>query len=79
MDKLIKLFPFMPEPNDSTKLILAIVFYLFVPPIVSMIIGAILGLTIILLPLSFIVGLLSAVYTMCGIVFAILRYTGQKI
>ena len=57
MEKWIQYFPLMPEEKDTNKLVLAILFYLFVPPIAAGIIGFILGLTVILLPLSFVVGL----------------------
>ena len=78
MDKLIKFFPFMPEGKDTTKLILAILFYIFVPPIPCAIIGFILGLTIILSPLAILVGLVGSAYTIMGVVFAIMSYTGNK-
>ncbi|MBR6509371.1 MAG: hypothetical protein IKT38_02055 [Clostridia bacterium] len=77
MNKLLKFFPLMPAPKEESKLIWAIVFYVLVPPIVAMILGFILGLTIILLPLAFIVGLAASAYTVMGIVFAILCYTGH--
>ena len=79
MEKWIKYFPLMPEEKDTNKLVLAILFYLFVPPIAASIIGFILGLTVILLPLSFVVGLACSAYTILGIVFAVLKYTGREI
>lgn len=79
MEKWIKYFPLMPEEKDTNKLVLAILFYLFVPPIAAGIIGFILGLTVILLPLSFVVGLACSAYTILGIVFAVLKYTGREI
>ena len=79
MEKLLKLFPLMPQPKEASKLVWAILFYVFVPPIISMIIGALLGVTIILMPLSFVVGLASSAYTIMGIVFAVLRYCGKDL
>lgn len=79
MQTLIKFFPLMPERNDGGKLALAILFYLFVPSIVGSIIGFILGLTVILLPLAFVVGLVVTAYTVMGIVFAVMRYSGREI
>lgn len=77
MNKLIKFFPFMPTPKETGKLILAILFYLIVPGIVGGIIGFILGITIILAPLSIVVGLAATAYTIMGVVFAIMSFTGH--
>ncbi|MBQ8605759.1 MAG: hypothetical protein IJ408_03400 [Clostridia bacterium] len=79
MDKLIKFFPFLPEEKDSGKLVIALLFYLFVPGIAAGIIGFICGLTIILIPVAFIAGLAGTVYTVMGIVFAIMKYMGQSL
>ena len=78
MKSLLKFFPLMPAEKDTGKLVLAILFYLFVPSTIGAIIGFILGLTIILLPLAFIVGTIVSAYTIAGIVFAVLCYAGQK-
>lgn len=77
--KLIKYFPLMPAAKETGKLILAIVFYLFVPGLVGTIVGAILGITIILLPLTPVVGLLGTVYTVLGIIFAVMSYMGKDV
>ena len=79
MEKWIKFFPLMPEEKDTNKLILAILFYVLVPPIAAGAIGFVLGLTVILLPLSFVVGLAASAYTILGIVFAVLKYLGREI
>ena len=79
MNKLIKFFPLLPAEKDTGALILAILFYMFVPGIVAMVVGALLGLTIILLPLSFVVGLVASVYTIMGIVFAVMKFCGKEI
>lgn len=77
MNKLIKFFPFLPAQKDTGKLILALLFYAFVPGIVGSIVGFILGLTIILAPLAIVVGLALTAYSIAGIVFAIMTFTGH--
>ena len=76
METLLKFFPFMPAPKETGKFILALAFYLIVPPIVSFIIGAILGLTIILAPVGVLVGFVLGIYGLAGTVFAILKFAG---
>ena len=77
--QLIKYFPLMPAAKETGKLILAIAFYLIVPGLVGTIVGAILGITIILLPLTPVVGLLGTVYTVLGIIFAVMSYMGKDV
>ena len=79
MSKLVKFFPLLPAEKDVGGLILAILFYFFVPSFVGGVIGFILGLTVILLPLSFVVGLVVFAYTVMGIVFAIMKFSGKEI
>ncbi len=79
MEKLIKFFPFMPEEKDGGKLALALCFYILVPPIAATILGAILGFTIILLPLSPVVGVVAFAYTVGGVVFSIMSFTGHEL
>ena len=69
----------MPAAKETGKLILAIAFYLIVPGLVGTIVGAILGITIILLPLTPVVGLLGTVYTVLGIIFAVMSYMGKDV
>ena len=76
MDKLLKFFPFLPESKDGGKLAIALIFYLLVPPIAAMILGAIFGVTVILLPLAFIVGLAGGAYSIAGVILSILSFTG---
>ena len=78
MDKLIKIFPFMPKKGEVGKLILAIVFYLIGTTIVAGIIGALLGLTIVLYPLAFVVGAVEVTYKVLGVVFAIMNFAGYE-
>ena len=76
METLLKFFPFMPEKNDTGRLVLAIFFYLFVPSIVATILSSLLLFTI---ALPTIIASLSPIYTIMGIVFAILSYTGTEL
>lgn len=71
MDKLIKLFPFLPPEKDTSKLVLALLFYILAPTVA----GFILGITIILAPL----GLVCSVYMIMGIVFSIMSFTGHSV
>ena len=77
MDKLIKLFPFLPAEQDVGKLVLALIFYLVVIPIINITVGAILGITIILMPVAFITGSFFGIYGMLGIVFSVLSFMGK--
>jgi hypothetical protein len=77
METLLKFFPFIPAEKDSGKLILAIVFYFFVIPTVNVILGALLGLTIILMPLAFVTGFFFGIYGMLGLVLSIVGYMGK--
>ena len=79
MEKLLKFFPLMPAAKDTAKLVWAIVFYAIVPPVAATIVGAILGVTIILAPLAFVVGVAASAYTVFGIVCAILSYIGKDL
>ena len=79
MEKLIKLFPLMPAAKDGGKLAVAILFYVFVPWLVSLVIAIVLGITIILSPRAVLVGLVGNAYTIMGIVFAIMSYCGKPL
>ena len=79
MEKLLKFFPLMPAAKDTAKLVWAIVFYALVPPIACGIVGFILGVTVILAPLAFVVGIAGTAYTAFGIVCAILSYIGKDL
>ena len=77
--QLIKYFPLMPLEKETGKLILAIAFYLIVPGLVGSVVGAVMGITLILLPLTPVVGLLVTVYTVLGIIFAVMNYMGKDV
>ena len=74
--KILKFFPLMPAEKDTAKLVWAIVFYVVVPPIAVAILGALLAITIVL---PFVVGIAGSVYTIFGIVCAILSYMGKDL
>lgn len=76
MEKIIKFFPFMPEAKDTGKLVIAILIYFLGVPVVSSIVCAILGFTLILAPVGIILGLAFGVYSIAGLVFAIMSYAG---
>ena len=95
MEKLMKLFILLPQPKDASKLVLAILFYFFVPRIavaslisiifyflyfLLIIIYPIMSLGILMLmPLIIIISLATVAYTIMGIVFSILSYMGQDL
>lgn len=76
MEKIIKFFPFMPEAKDTGKLVIAILIYFLGVPVVSSIVCFVLGLTVILAPVGIILGLACSVYSIAGLVFAIMSFTG---
>ena len=79
MEQIKKFFPFMPTKDDVTTLVKAILFYMFVPGIIGGVLGFILGLTVILIPLAFIVGAVLGMYGLAGIVLAILSFAGIEL
>ena len=76
MDQILKFFPFMPEAKDTGKLIIAILIYFLGVPAVVFVVSFILGLTVILAPVAFIIGSVASLYSMAGVIFAILCYCG---
>ena len=77
MNTLIKFFPFIPAEKDGGKLVLALLFYLVIVPIINLIVGFILGLTVILIPLAFFTGFFFGIYGLVGTVLAIVGYLGK--
>ncbi len=74
IEKIIKLFPFLPTKNDTTNLIISIVFYLLAPSAAAGILGVLLFWTVFV---PFVVGLAASAYSIIGIVFAILGFIGH--
>lgn len=76
MKFLVSLFPFMPEKKETTKFIIALIFYplvlLFGVPIVTVV----LGVTIIFAVLIPVIIPLLVLYSMVGFLFAILNFAG---
>lgn len=79
MEKLLKIFILLPPAKDVKKLILALLFYLLAPVPVGAIVGGLMGLTVILIPLTGIVGTVLGLYGMAGVVFSILTYMGNDL
>ena len=79
MEQWIKFFPLLPEYDDTTGLVVAILFYLFVPGIVVGAVDVALVLTVVLSPAASILSLAGSAYTICGIIFAVMRYMGKEI
>lgn len=79
MDFLKKIFILMPEEKNVGKLILALLFYVYVPVIAAGVVGGILGVTIILAPVATLVGLVCNVYALVGIAKSVLAYMGKDL
>ena len=71
-----KIYPFMPQKGDNTKLVLSLVcfaaMFFFIDPIIIVA----LSLTIILAPLVAIVAPAFSIYLLAGVVLTILSYAG---
>ena len=71
-----KIYPFMPQKGDNTKLVLSLacfaVMFFFIDPIIFVC----LALTIILAPLVAVVAPALGIYLLAGVVLTILSYTG---
>ena len=78
MKDLLKFFPFLPEEKNVGKLILALLFYTYVPVIAS---GFVMGLsvTIILAPPATIASTAILLYGVAGVAMSILKYMGKDL
>ena len=79
MDFLKKIFILMPEEKNVGKLILALLFYVYVPSIAAALVGGILAVTFILAPVAALVGLVCNVYALVGIAKSVLAYMGKDL
>jgi hypothetical protein len=79
MDFLKKIFILIPEEKNVGKLILALLFYVYVPVIAAGVVGGILGVTIILAPVAVPVGFVCNVYALIGIAKSVLAYMGKDL
>ncbi len=79
MDKLMKLFILMPEAKNTGKLVLAILFYAYVPSIVAGIVSTFLALTLILAPTAMVVSSALGLYAVLGILLSIMKYNGKEL
>ena len=78
MNDLLKFFPFLPEEKNVGKLILALLFYTYVPVIASGIVGA-LAVTVILAPPAAIAANAILLYGVAGVAMSILKYMGKDL
>ena len=76
MDKFLKIFPFMPNKSETKKFIISLLMYLIVFPIAIGAICTICGVTILLAPLAAVVGGVGGLWTLLGLIFAILCFAG---
>ena len=79
MDFLKKIFILIPEEKNVGKLILALLFYVYVPFLASGLVGGILAVTVILAPVAALVSFVCNVYAVVGVVKAILAYMGKDL
>ena len=76
MEFIAKIFPFIPEKGDSTKLVVGLLFYISGSFVAIAITPVVLGLTIVLAILIPIVEPLILVYAISGVVFTITGFAG---
>ena len=76
MEKLLKFFPFMPAPKETGKLIWAIAWYFIILPVINVIVCTICGALVILLPVALILGPVLSIYSLAGLIFAIMSFVG---
>lgn len=79
MDFLKKIFILIPEEKATGKLILALLFYVYVPFLATGLVGSILGVTVILIPVAALVSLVGNVYALVGIAKSVLAYMGKDL
>lgn len=70
MQKLLKIFPFMPAEKETKKFIFALLFHLLAVPAAAGIVGAI------LLPLAPVIGLVGGVYNLAGLILVFMSFFG---
>ena len=78
MNNLLKFFPFLPEAKNVGKLVLALLFYGYVPVFASGIVMG-LGITVILAPPASIASLAILLYGVAGVALSILKYMGIEL
>ena len=79
MEALKKYFPLMPEEKNVGKLILALLFYVYVPTLVGGLLVSVLGLTVILAPVGAMASFVCTVYGLVGVVKSVLAYLGKDL
>ena len=78
MNNLLKFFPFLPEAKNVGKLVLALLFYGYVPVFASGIVMG-LGITVILAPPASIASLAILLYGVAGVALSVLKYMGIEL
>ena len=76
MDKLLKLFPFMPKKSEAGKFVVALLFYILGVGVILSVLTVVLSLTVILAPAVAIVVPVGGLYSFAGFIFAILCFAG---
>jgi hypothetical protein len=79
LEKIIKYFPLLPEEKNTGKLVLALLFYVYVPFLATAIVGGILGATIILIPAANILSVAGTLYAIAGILLSLKNYLNIEI
>ena len=79
MNKILKIFPFMPTKDNAGKLILAFLLYYFVPNIIISPIAGLLICTIILMPVGMLLTYAASIYQIVGLILVVLNYLGKEI
>lgn len=79
MEKLLKFFPLLPEKDNVGKFVLALVFYVFAPPIASAVVCIVLSITIIGLSLIHVVSVIASLYTIAGALLSFAKFKGIDI
>ncbi len=77
MDALRKYFPFQAKSKDITSLVIAIIAYVVIGVVGGFVIG-LLGAIPVVGILCTIVGILLEIYTLAGIILAVLDFLGIK-
>ena len=73
MQKLLKIFPFMPAEKETKKFIFALLFHLLAVPAAAFIVGAILFF------LAPVIGLVAGVYNLAGLILVFMSFFGYDV
>ena len=79
LNKILKIFPFMPDKGSVKDLILTIAFYFFAPVVAGCILLPVVVIIFPLLLIAPIIDLALTVYGILGIIFSIMNYMGKDV